>query len=142
MFRVTVIVAAAFALLSPSVALAADELSTTDRLDARRFVTAGPRAYEVGTEAGRYSAAGFGGADRERWLTALVPADCHERTTGLSATLLELAAHGRIAAPVHPLVDPGAARWRDALAQLESAGASTGRAYAVAVGETLRALVS
>jgi hypothetical protein len=59
MFRVTVIVAAAFALLTPSVALAADELSTTDRLDARRFVTAGPRAYEVGTEAGRYPAAGF-----------------------------------------------------------------------------------
>jgi Protein of unknown function (DUF2877) len=87
-------------------------------------------------------AAGFRGADRERWLAALVPADCHERTTGLSATLLELAAHGRIAAPVHPLVDPGAARWREALAQLESAGASTGRAYAVAVGETLRALVS
>jgi hypothetical protein len=59
MFRVTVIVAALFALLSPSVAFAADELSTTDRLDARRFVTAGPRAYEVGTEAGRYPAAGF-----------------------------------------------------------------------------------
>jgi hypothetical protein len=59
MFRVTVIVAAAFALLSPSVAMAADELSTTDRLDARRFVAAGPRAYEVGTEAGRYPAAGF-----------------------------------------------------------------------------------
>src|SRR5215217_4445847 len=59
MFRVTVIVAAALALLSPSVALAADELSTTDRLDARRFVAAGPRAYEVGTEAGRYPAAGF-----------------------------------------------------------------------------------
>jgi hypothetical protein len=58
-FRVTVIVAAAFALLSPSVALAADELSTSDRLDARRFVTAGPRAYEVGTEAGRYPASGF-----------------------------------------------------------------------------------
>ena len=53
MFRVTVIVAAALALLTPSVAIAADELSTTDRLDARRFVTAGPRAYEVGTEAGR-----------------------------------------------------------------------------------------
>jgi hypothetical protein len=59
MFRVTVIVAAAFALLSPSVALAADELSTTDRLDARRFVTAGPRAYDIGTEAGRYPAMGF-----------------------------------------------------------------------------------
>ncbi|MEA2381776.1 MAG: hypothetical protein QOH72_1747 [Solirubrobacteraceae bacterium] len=59
MFRVTVIVAAALALLSPSVALAADELSTSDRLDARRFVAAGPRSYEVGTEAGRYPAMGF-----------------------------------------------------------------------------------
>ena len=60
MFRVTVVVLAALALLSPSVAAAApDELSTTDRLDARRFVTAGPRAYDVGTEAGRYPAMGF-----------------------------------------------------------------------------------
>jgi hypothetical protein len=42
MFRVTTVVAAAFALLSPSVAFAADELSTTDRLDARRFEVAGP----------------------------------------------------------------------------------------------------
>jgi hypothetical protein len=59
MFRVCVVVLAAFALLSPSVAAASDELKTTDRLDARRFVTSGPRAYEVGTEAGRYPAAGF-----------------------------------------------------------------------------------
>src|SRR5690242_10165508 len=62
MFRGTVVVLAAFALLSPAVAVAAaapDELSTSDRLDARRFVTAGPRAYEVGTEAGRYPASGF-----------------------------------------------------------------------------------
>jgi hypothetical protein len=60
MFRGTVVVLAAFALRSPAVAAAApDELSTTDRLDARRFVTAGPRAYEVGTEAGRYPASGF-----------------------------------------------------------------------------------
>ena len=34
-------------------------LSTTDRLDDRRFVTTGTRAYEVGTEAGRYPAMGF-----------------------------------------------------------------------------------
>src|SRR3954449_2629091 len=59
MFRVTVIVAAAFALLTPSVAMAADELSTSDQLAARRFVAAGPRAYEVGTEAGTYPASGF-----------------------------------------------------------------------------------
>ena len=56
MFRVTVIVAALFALLSQSVAFAADERSTTDRLDARRFVTAGPRAYEVGTRLVHYRA--------------------------------------------------------------------------------------
>src|SRR4051794_24401271 len=43
MFRATVVVLAALALLSPSVAKAADELSTSDQLDARRFVTAGPR---------------------------------------------------------------------------------------------------
>jgi hypothetical protein len=34
-------------------------LSTTDRLVDRRFVTTGTRAYEVGTEAGRYKAMGF-----------------------------------------------------------------------------------
>jgi hypothetical protein len=33
--------------------------STTDRLNDRRFVTTGDRAYEVGTEAGRYPAMGF-----------------------------------------------------------------------------------
>src|SRR3954469_18876418 len=59
MFRATVVVLAALALLSPSVAKAAHELSTSDQLDARRFVTAGPRAYDVGTEAGRYPAMGF-----------------------------------------------------------------------------------
>ena len=34
-------------------------LSVSDRLDERRFVTTGDRAYEVGTEAGRYPAMGF-----------------------------------------------------------------------------------
>lgn len=34
-------------------------LSTTSRLDERRYVTTGDRAYEVGTEAGRYPAMGF-----------------------------------------------------------------------------------
>ena len=40
-------------------AQAAEELSTSDRLDDRRYVTTGPRAYDVGTEAGRYPAMGF-----------------------------------------------------------------------------------
>jgi hypothetical protein len=34
-------------------------LSVSDRLDERRFVTTGTRAYEVGTEAGRYPAMGW-----------------------------------------------------------------------------------
>lgn len=34
-------------------------LSIADRLDARRYVAAGTRAYDVGTEAGRYPAMGF-----------------------------------------------------------------------------------
>ena len=46
-------------LLAPATATAADELSTSNRLEDRRFVTVGPRAYELGTEAGRYPAAGF-----------------------------------------------------------------------------------
>ena len=49
----------ALGLFAPPLAQAADELSTSNRLDDRRFVTIGPRAYELGTEAGRYPAAGF-----------------------------------------------------------------------------------
>ena len=37
----------------------APTLSTTDRLDDRRYVTTGDRAYVVGTEAGRFPAMGF-----------------------------------------------------------------------------------
>ncbi|MEA2267530.1 MAG: hypothetical protein QOC64_140 [Solirubrobacteraceae bacterium] len=59
MLRLTVAVVAGLALLCPSAAAAADELSVTRRLDDRRFVVAGPRAYEVGTAAGRYPAMGF-----------------------------------------------------------------------------------
>jgi len=56
---------AALVLLSLAIPAAAQSvfdsptLSTTDRLDDRRFVTTGDRAYEVGTEAGRYPAMGF-----------------------------------------------------------------------------------
>jgi hypothetical protein len=38
---------------------ATSELSRSDRLDDRRYVTAGSRAYELGSEAGRYPAMGF-----------------------------------------------------------------------------------
>jgi hypothetical protein len=87
-------------------------------------------------------AVGLTGARRSRLIAALAPADRGERTTALSATLLGLAAEGRIAEPVHPLLDPGGRRWREALARLEGTGASTGRAYATAVGATLSLLTA
>ena len=56
---VSVAALVALGLSAPSPAAAADELSTSNRLDDRRYVTSGPRAYDVGTEAGRYPAMGF-----------------------------------------------------------------------------------
>jgi Protein of unknown function (DUF2877) len=90
------------------------------------------------------AAFGFAGAERERWLAALVPVDVPVRTTALSATLLRLGAEGRIVEPVHRLLDVGArdAAWREALATLEGTGASTGRAYAAAVAGSIEALGS
>jgi hypothetical protein len=87
-------------------------------------------------------AVGFDGPARDAWLRALLPADRARRTTALSLTLLELAAEGRIAEPVHALLDLGDARWRDALTRLEGTGASTGRAYAVSVAATMRLLAA
>jgi hypothetical protein len=83
-------------------------------------------------------AVGFAEPERARWLAALVPADVAARTTALSATLLALAAEGRIVEPVHRLLDlePGDG-WRDALRTLAATGASTGRAYAAAAGSAL-----
>jgi hypothetical protein len=46
-------------LLLAAPAFGALELSRSNRLDDRRYVTAGSRAYEVGTEAGRFPAMGF-----------------------------------------------------------------------------------
>jgi hypothetical protein len=66
---------------------------------------------------------------RDAWLGALVPPDVRERTSALSATLLALAAAGRIAEPVHGLFGP---HWRAALDRLTGLGHSTGRAYATA----------
>jgi hypothetical protein len=77
----------------------------------------------------------------DRFVAALVPADAAARTTALSATLLALAAEGRIVEPVHRLLDLGGeAAWREALATLVATGASTGRAYAGAVAAALTAL--
>ena len=47
-----VIVAVALLLLAASAAQAAPELSTSNRLDDRRYVASGTRGYVVGSEAG------------------------------------------------------------------------------------------
>ena len=75
------------------------------------------------------------GPSASAFVAALVPADAAARTTALSATLLALAAEGRIVEPVHRLLDlDSGTAWRDALRTLAATGASTGRAYAAAVG--------
>ena len=45
---------AVLCLAAPAVATAAPELTTTQRLNDKRFVVSGSRAYDIGTEAGRY----------------------------------------------------------------------------------------
>ena len=58
------------------------------------------------------------------------------RTTALSATLLELAAEGRLAEPAGRLLDlgpGGEAAWPAALARLERLGHGSGRAYAAGI---------
>jgi Protein of unknown function (DUF2877) len=68
-------------------------------------------------------------ATKAEWLAALLPDELRRRTTALSATLLELAAAGQIAEPVHGLFEP---RWREALERLLRLGHTTGHAYAAA----------
>src|ERR1700761_7514465 len=58
-WRRTLVLAAAAALLPATAARAALELSTSDRLQDRRSVTAGTRAYSIGFEDGRFYANGW-----------------------------------------------------------------------------------
>jgi hypothetical protein len=62
------------------------------------------------------------------WLAAVLGARLRDRTTALSATLLELARGGAVAEPLHALFGD---RWRAALGRLTRLGHSTGRVYAV-----------
>jgi hypothetical protein len=55
----------ALGLIAPSIASAADELSTTNRLQDRREVAAGERSYASGFEDGRWYANGW--HISERW---------------------------------------------------------------------------
>lgn len=61
------------------------------------------------------------------WAPTWLPGELRRRTSALSATLLELAAAGRVVEPVHGLFGD---RWRPALERLLAIGGSTGRAYA------------
>ena len=54
--RRTLVVAVALLLIAASTAQAAPELSTSNRLDDRRYVASGTRGYVVGSEAGRFPA--------------------------------------------------------------------------------------
>jgi hypothetical protein len=70
---------------------------------------------------------------------AAVVSPAPERTTALSATLLELAARGRLAEPAGRLLDlaSGAeAAWPAALVRLERLGHGSGRAYAAGIAAT------
>jgi Protein of unknown function (DUF2877) len=63
-----------------------------------------------------------------------LPSGVRALTTPLSATLLELAAAGAGPKPVHALLDLTDERWGLALSELESLGASSGRAIALGAG--------
>ena len=69
-----------------------------------------------------------------------LPADLRDLTTVLSATLLELAAAGAAAQPVHALLDLADEGWRAPLGELAALGASSGRAIALGVGAAAAAL--
>jgi Protein of unknown function (DUF2877) len=60
-----------------------------------------------------------------------LPSDLRERTTALSATLLELAAAGAAPRPLHAVLDVRDERWPAALRELEGLGSSSGRAIAL-----------
>jgi Protein of unknown function (DUF2877) len=82
-------------------------------------------------------ASGFDGPGRGRFLAALVPEP--GRTTALSATLLALAAEGRLAEPAGRLLDlspAGETAWPGALSRLERLGHGSGRAYAAGIAAT------
>jgi hypothetical protein len=89
----------------------------------------------AGTLAVLGPATGMGRSFLRGVLAALV-APARARTTALSATLLELAAHGRLAEPAGRLLDlspAGERAWPAALARLRRLGHGSGRAYATGI---------
>ena len=89
----------------------------------------------AGTLAVLGPATGMGRSFLRGVLAALVD-PARARTTALSATLLELAAHGRLAEPAGRLLDlspAGERAWPAALARLRRLGHGSGRAYATGI---------
>jgi hypothetical protein len=68
----------------------------------------------------------------DAWRSAVLPAGLRDRTTALSATLLELAVQGFVSEPAQTLFEREASSdvWLDALRRLEKVGHGTGRAWA------------
>jgi hypothetical protein len=78
--------------------------------------------------------AGFEETARERWTAALVPAGAPDRTSPLSASLLQAGARGRAPRPLHAILEPARADLGHALGAVTSLGATSGRGCAAAVG--------
>lgn len=80
-----------------------------------------------------------------RWLAALAPPALHERTTPVSATMLELAIRGRGIDSVHVLLDPDPAhahRLADEVRRIRNLGHTTGSAYAATIGTVAQVLTT
>jgi hypothetical protein len=115
--------------LAPAVAARDPELAAAIAAD---LVGRGPGLTPEGDDAVAATAAVVAAGPwpddvKDAWLTAVAGDRLRERTTALSATLLELACRGAVAEPVHGLFG---ARWRSALDRLTRLGHTTGRAYA------------
>lgn len=75
-------------------------------------------------------------ATKSAWLKAVLGRRLRDRTTALSATLLELACEGAVAEPLQAVLTGD--RWREALPRLTRLGHSTGAVYAVNAAAAMR----
>jgi hypothetical protein len=92
----------------------------------------------VAATAAVVAAGPWAATEKAAWLAAVRGERLRERTTALSATLLELACEAAVAEPVHAVLTSD--RWRPALDRLTRVGHSTGRVYAVNAATAARAL--
>jgi hypothetical protein len=88
-------------------------------------------------------AAGWSEGTRLAWLAQVAAPNLAYRTHALSATLLRLAARGKVIEPFHHLLSPGRCgmpRWLQSLHDLVRVGGTTGRAYALGLGVAMTVL--